>query len=154
MWMGVPQHLFVWGFGFPQTQDGAARNKVLKGSWASVLWDALLSSSWKDRVWCVCLGQKQSCKEKSLCRCRRGVEKKQSRGRQKIPESHAQGLKFALVGIHACEIESWQIPGLLTGHRTIHFASQLYSNSLLLTHFLFFIIIINFMAFVCFNFIS
>lgn len=39
-------------------------------------------------------------------RCRRGVEKKQSRGRQKIPESHAQGLKFALVGIHACEIES------------------------------------------------
>lgn len=87
-------------------------------------------------------------------RRRRGTEEKESRGRQKIPESYAQGLKFALVGVHACEIR------VLTNSRATHWAQNhtLHISTLFnfpsANSFLFFNIIINFMAFVCFNFIK
>ena len=61
-------HMEIW---IPRARDGATRNRVLDDSRAKDLRDALLRSSWEDRVWCTSHGQEQSCKEESWCRVSR-----------------------------------------------------------------------------------
>lgn len=72
-----------------------------------------------------------------------------------IAESHAQGLKFALVSVHVCEIKGQDgYRGPFTVHRNHMLSIATLFNFSSANSFLFFFIIVNFLAFVCFKFIS